>query len=382
MIRCLRSGYPIGVFKVLHPSGVLMPTRNATILQFDRNQLPSIVANVAKLSAQHSLQSPQLWELLDILPVAVLISSNRECTRIAGNVAARAMLQAPPIQNLSRSAPEGERPAFEVYGDGRLLSADDLPMQKAAKTGLPVAQSECELRFPNGQSVFLAGHSVPVFNDKDEVCGSIGAFVDITHIKRLESENQLLTKELSHRVKNTVSIIQALSHQTIRPLISPEQFKAYENRLTAIAKAHELLFEKTTGRCTLKEILKSILTPIVQGTSYNVELRGPPTLELPQSFIQSVIMIFHELGTNAIKYGALSQSDGYVEIIWHAENRGMTDIAVIEWKESGGPLVEKPIRKGFGTKMIEAAANNLIGGRVQLDYDPSGVHCVLELPTA
>jgi hypothetical protein len=104
-----------------------MPTRNARLFpfdgshsrSFDRSQLPSIVASLVKLNAKHSLDSPQLWEVLDILPVAVMISTNRECTRIVGNVAARALLNATPIQNLSRSAPQDEKPPFQVYADAR-----------------------------------------------------------------------------------------------------------------------------------------------------------------------------------------------------------------------------------------------------------------------
>ena len=123
------------------------------------------MANVVKLNAKHSFEPPHLWEVLDILPVAVMISADRESARIVGNVAARALLNATPIQNLSRSATEEKKPPFQVYAKGHLIPADELPMQKAAATGLPVPRSECELRFDSGQRIFIAGHSVPVFDD-------------------------------------------------------------------------------------------------------------------------------------------------------------------------------------------------------------------------
>jgi two-component sensor histidine kinase len=228
--------------------------------------------------------------LLDLLPVAVLISSDRDCTNIVGNVAARGLLNAPPIQNLSRSAPEGQKPPFTVYGNGQLISPNELPMQKAAATGVPVPRSECELRFDSGERVFIAGHSAPIFDDNGEPCGSIGAFVDITHIKRLEEQNRLLTRELSHRVKNTDSIIQAISYKTIRPLISPKSYATYEQMLIAIAKAHELLFEKTSAGAHLEEVIKAALGPIIGEMLQRVEIQGP-ALELSHQFAHAVIMI-------------------------------------------------------------------------------------------
>ena len=114
--------------------------------------------------------------------------------------------------------------------------------------------------------------------------------------------------------------------------------------------------------------------------SHRVEIKGP-ALELSHKFAHAIIMIVHELGTNSVKYGSLSRADGRLEIHWRSESRGRTEFAVISWKESGGPLVEKPKKTGFGTKMIEGAANSLAGGTVQVDYDSSGVRCTIVLPT-
>ena len=363
----------------LHQKAFDMLMQNAKIHSFDRSQLPSIVANVVKLNAKHSLESPHLWEVLDILPVAVMISSDRECTRIVGNVAARALLHATPIQNLSRSAPEEEKPPFQVYAKGQVVPSEELPMQKAAATGLPVPRSECELRFDDGQRIFIAGHSVPVFDDRGQASGSIGAFVDVTHIKQLEEENRLLTRELSHRVKNTVSIIQAISNFTIRRHVSSEHFDSYEKRLIAIARAHEILFENLSENVTVEKVVGSAVA-VLSAVSERISIRGP-SLKLHPQFAQPVVMIIHELGTNSIKYGALSGT-GSVEIRWHAENRGGALFTVIDWSELGGHIVEKPTKKGFGSRMIEAAALNLTGGRVTLDYHPGGVQCRLEFPTA
>jgi two-component sensor histidine kinase len=115
--------------------------------------------------------------------------------------------------------------------------------------------------------------------------------------------------------------------------------------------------------------------------AHRVKIQGP-AIELSHQFAHAIIMIVHELGTNSIKYGSLSLSDGRLEVQWLNEIRGTQHFVVIRWKESGGPLVKKPKKIGFGTKMIEAAAHSLSGGEVNVHFDPAGVNCTIVLPTA
>jgi PAS domain S-box-containing protein len=170
-----------------------------TVLNFDRNRLPGVLSQVIELQAKLALDPTQFQALLDTLPVAVLFSLDRECHQMDGNAAARVLLRALPGQNLSRSANPRELPPFTVFVDGAPVAPDDLPMQKAARTGRPVPRSECEVRFPDGSHIFLEGHSVPLLDKAGAVCGSIGAFVDISAVKRLESENRALTAQLEQQ---------------------------------------------------------------------------------------------------------------------------------------------------------------------------------------
>lgn len=151
---------------------------------------------VFRLRSDPVFEPSQFWAVLDMLPVAILIARGRDCSTMEGNAAARTLLRMPPGQNLSQSAPDPEKPSFMVVANGVPVPPENLPMQRAAATGQPIPRSECEVRFPNGDVVFVAGHSVPLFDQAGAVCGSIGVFVDVTHTKLLERENQRLSQEL------------------------------------------------------------------------------------------------------------------------------------------------------------------------------------------
>jgi PAS domain S-box-containing protein len=171
---------------------------SATVLRFPR-LAPEPRPGVLGVKREITFEPTQFWAILDMLPVAVFIGHGSDCAHVEGNTTAHMLLRSPPGQNLSRTAPEDEKPDFEVYAAGQPVPPSELPMQRAAATGKPVPRSELEARFANGDSVFLAGHSVPLVDEKGAVCGSLGTFIDITAIKQLERLNQQLARELAAR---------------------------------------------------------------------------------------------------------------------------------------------------------------------------------------
>lgn len=343
--------------------------------------LPAIVSEALQLKIGAALKNPEFWAILDVLPVAIMLCTDRGCDRIDGNAAARALLRVPAGRNLSASAPLSERPDYELCIDGKRATEDQLPMQRAAATGEPIVDSEYELRFRDGSRVVIAGHSIPVFDDDGRVCGALGAYVDITARKRLEEQNQFLADELSHRVKNTVAIIQAISRQTIRPLLPDADFKSYEQRLVAIAKAHDLLFAGMRFNAQVGELVQGALSPIAGKALTRVRMSGPPIYLSPQASL-TFMMILHELGTNAAKYGALKVDTGLLEIEWRPLWKDDRELMVLDWTESGGPRVDKPKKTGFGTRMLQMAVRGVAGGEVRVDYDPDGLRCRVVLPCA
>jgi PAS domain-containing protein len=203
--------------------------------------LQHVVPGVIGEGGAVSVDADELWILLDALPVAVLVSTDRACTRIWGNAAARAHYQLSPGQNFSRTAPEDELPPFQIYSNGELVAAEDLPLQRAATSGEPVAQSECEIRFTDGRRIFIGVHSIPIRDSVGEVCGSIGAFLDLTPQHRELEMAKIVSREISRRLRNTFSIIQAISRRMLRPLLPADAYEAYEDRLAVLARRQDLL---------------------------------------------------------------------------------------------------------------------------------------------
>lgn len=203
----------------------------------------------------------------------------------------------------------------------------------------------------------------------------IGVTLDVTATKRSEARQKLLAREYDHRIRNLLALVQSLAAQTWRMAPSPEDFHtALTERLRALAAAHALLGD-ATGSTSLRTLVEQVLAPY-RGDSARprVAVEGPP-VGIPARTAISVAMALHELATNAVKYGALSGESGRVAIRWDAAS---PDHGVIrlEWQESGGPPVQPPMRRGFGSRLLEHGLAVELA-EVRLRFDPEGVRCLL-----
>ncbi|WP_334164630.1 PAS domain-containing sensor histidine kinase [Phenylobacterium sp.] len=198
---------------------------------------------------------------------------------------------------------------------------------------------------------------------------------DITQRKRDEARQRLLINELNHRVKNTLATIQSIATQTLRSAASLERARQdFEDRLMALSRTHDILTRHTWEGATVGEIVAAAAEPYGPGLW---DARGPD-LHLPPQTALSIAMALHELGTNAVKYGALSVPEGRVEVRWTARDGGL----VLTWRERGGPPVAPPTRQGFGSRLIQRGLARELGGEVRLAFEPAGVTCeiVASLP--
>ena len=212
------------------------------------------------------------------------------------------------------------------------------------------------------------------FDDNGKPVGLHVVGRDVTERKRLERHQQLLVSELNHRVKNTLSIVQSLAHQTFRKAASPaEAISRYEGRLEALAAAHNLLTRENWDSALIGEVIAQALAPFCQDG--RCEISGP-RLRLPPQTAVSLTLAVHELATNASKYGALSSSGGRVSIEWTVEGDQME----LLWREREGPAVAPPANAGFGTRMIKRLLAGEFGGKVDLDFAPDGVVCRVSAP--
>ena len=193
---------------------------------------------------------------------------------------------------------------------------------------------------------------------------------------RIEARQQVLMGELSHRVKNILATIQAIATSTVRNSANLEEFhKVFLERLVGISQTNDLLIKTSWTSASLEDIVRLEIGPYGEE---RFEISGPKLLYGSKAVL-ALAMAFHELITNAAKYGALSTPTGRIRINWTVEGTGEDARVHIQWEEVGGPLVEPPTRKGFGTKLIQAILASTVNGTVDLKFEEPGLICTIDM---
>ncbi len=192
---------------------------------------------------------------------------------------------------------------------------------------------------------------------------------------RAEAAQSVLNRELSHRLKNTLAMVQAITSQTLRRVTPREPVQALEQRLLALSAAHEVLLKYNWTRAPLRQVVARVMQPF--GQDERVRTSGPDVL-LAQRSALSLSMLLHELGTNAVKYGALSTEAGQVRLTWDVVEENGVATLVLRWRETGGPPVVAPSKTGFGSALIGMGLGGT--GEVDLRYSCSGVEFDLRAP--
>ncbi|MEG3175923.1 HWE histidine kinase domain-containing protein [Sphingomonas sp. RB3P16] len=207
------------------------------------------------------------------------------------------------------------------------------------------------------------------------------ASVDLTDLKRAEEQQQLLNHELAHRLKNMLAIVQAIVGQTLRQAETVEDAReALTARLAALATAHEVLVQSNWEDADVGSVVTSALAPHSPGAS-RLAIRGP-AVPVSARCALGLGLAMHELATNAVKYGALSVAAGRIDVSWVVRDDGATPRFRLEWRETGGPVVVVPARRGFGSAMIERSLRGYFRGEAVIDFAPGGVVFTLDAPLA
>jgi two-component sensor histidine kinase len=207
-------------------------------------------------------------------------------------------------------------------------------------------------------------------------------FRDRTDERQAEERRQMLVAELNHRVKNTLAIVRAMARQSLRGTAELEDATArFEQRLEALADAHDVLTRERWAGADIREIVEGALAPFETSVEGAVELAGPPFLLTPRAAL-ALAMVLHELATNAVKYGPLSLSGGVVEVTWTLDDPGPDQRFGLLWRERGGPPVTAPTRRGFGSRLIERSLAAEFGATARIDFAPEGLVCVIDTPAA
>jgi PAS domain S-box-containing protein len=199
--------------------------------------------------------------------------------------------------------------------------------------------------------------------------GVIGTTVDLTERRATEKQMRLVMRELTHRSKNLLAVVQAMARKTASKSDDIEDFvERFSARLRALAAAHDLLVSQSWSGADIGELARAALAPTVDLGGGQVRMTGPALMVTPDT-AQNLGLAFHELATNAAKYGALSVDTGRVEVDWERVNGQVH----IRWRERGGPPVEPPDRRGFGRVLLERLVGTTLNGSVELDFRPGGL---------
>lgn len=216
----------------------------------------------------------------------------------------------------------------------------------------------------------------PSRDKEGRIAGLIGISIDLTHKRENERQMHLVMRELTHRSKNLLAVIQAMARQTAARSDNTEEFvESFAARLQAMAASHDLLVSQSWYGADLKELVLAHLAQSIDPGSPQIEIEGDPH-SITADAAQNLGLALHELTTNAAKYGALSVLGGKLSVSWTTVDGKIR----LVWKERGGPEVVPPRRNGFGRMLLERLVGPALDGDVNIDFAPEGVSCVIEFP--
>jgi len=234
-------------------------------------------------------------------------------------------------------------------------------------------QSEVRLVRGSGEACWCLVTAAVTFDENDRPQRVSGVTLDITDRKEAELKQALLAREVDHRARNALAVVQAIVRLG-RAKTTEDYIIGVEGRVRALARSHELLSQSRWQGADIKRLIEEEFAPYQNADGNRAKLHGPAII-LPADKAQSLALIIHELATNAAKYGALSGDVGRVDLGWEL-NVGKLKLS---WVETRGPSVSAPTTKGFGTKIIETSLNKSRGDSAKFTWDPAGLHCEIVL---
>ena len=227
-------------------------------------------------------------------------------------------------------------------------------------------------------SLMLAAAAAAMLREQARAHDTAEALAATT--QRNLAEKDLILQEMNYRIKNAIARILAIARQTAAGADSLEGFhQTFSQRLQAMSTAQDMLTRSKWQRADLGELLTRELTQIF-GPDFDARKVDGPAVELDERTTQALGLTFHELATNALKYGAASYNGPHIDVTWTVTRRDDRDWLGITWVESGGEGVTAPVATGFGTRLIDANVRHELGGTIDRDYRPTGLSLRLAVP--
>jgi two-component sensor histidine kinase len=276
--------------------------------------------------------------------------------------------------------PDDLAPSWEVFRDA--LNPADVERNELAISAAVNAERdgtyESEYRvigIKDGVERWILAQGRAFFENGQAV-RMVGTARDVTERKQREAHVRFLMREIAHRSKNLLAVIQAMARQTAVTAGSAHDFEQiFSARLQALAASHDILMDEDWHGASIDELVRTQVGHYVDLIGTRIDLAGPEMMLKPEA-AQNLGLALHELSTNAAKYGGLSDEDGRVEIRWELAD----DRFRISWQELGGPPVSAPSREGFGHKVVTRIVTLALEGKVDLKFEPSGLVWTLDIP--
>jgi PAS domain S-box-containing protein len=262
----------------------------------------------------------------------------------------------------------------------KLIHEDDNPQLASGLRQLLRGPRTCEMEFrvvrASGEIRWCFTSAAASVDANDRVLRVSGVTIDITARKLAEQRQLLLTREVDHRARNVLALVQSIVKLTRAEDVTAFSH-AVEGRITALARVHKILSLSSWEGAELGRLIEEELAPFMTNDVSRVMLSGP-AIQLEPATAQTLALALHELATNAAKYGALSSLEGSLELVWSAHPEGLE----LEWRETAGPQVKIPARQGFGTRSVITSVETQLGGQAHFDWRPEGLYCRLLVPVA
>jgi PAS domain S-box-containing protein len=271
---------------------------------------------------------------------------------------------------------------FKVTRDNvrAMIHPEDQERLQAAGASMSVGMRSVQTDFrvlqPGGGTRWCTGTAAVSFDTAGKMVRVSGVTVDVTERREAEERQDLLAREVDHRARNALAVVQSIVRLTRASNVA-DYVAAVEGRIKALARAHALLSDARWRSADLRALVAEELAPYRSAGADKVEIGGP-AVSLQPHMAQGMALALHELATNAAKHGALSSMAGKVNVSWQLR----PELLVVQWLERGGPRITPPAARSFGLKVIRASVENQLGGKAIFEWDPEGMQCLLSIPRA
>jgi PAS domain S-box-containing protein len=335
----------------------------------EADELSSVLAGAAKELRARTQAQAHLAAIVSSSPNA-MFSLSPDGIILTWNAAAEQLFGYRASETMGKSA-------RLLFPEARLSEFTEIIAE--VRSGNAVHR-DAQRRHKDGHLLDLSVSVAPMYDEAGRVVGISSIVRDIGERKARETHIEFLMRELAHRSKNLLAVVQAIAGQTARYSDSMDEFQTrFSERLHAMARAQDLLVARNWEGAQLSDLVRSQMAPFTEDVSARIEMQGPE-IDLRTDAVHSLTLALHELATNAAKYGALSVPEGRVAVSWQVTDGGADARFRMSWREHDGPAVTPPERKGFGHVVIADMVGNALRGQVELRFETSGLCWTLDAP--